>query len=87
VLQWMLSQKILVKVKEDLYFHAAVLAELHHRLVAFLKEHSEISTAQFKDLTQASRKYTIPLLEYLDAQKVTIRVGDTRRLRDSRASG
>jgi selenocysteine-specific elongation factor len=87
VLQWMLSQKILIKVKEDLYFHAAALAELHQRLVAFLKEHGEISTAQFKDLTQASRKYTIPLLEYLDAQKVTIRVGDTRRLRDSRASG
>ncbi len=87
VLQWMLSQAILVKVKEDLYFHAAVLAELQQRLVVFLKGQGEISTAQFKDLTQASRKYTIPLLEYFDTQKVTIRVGDTRRLRDSKAGG
>ncbi|HBZ55840.1 MAG TPA: hypothetical protein DEO88_10575, partial [Syntrophobacteraceae bacterium] len=55
------------------------------RLIAFLKAQGEISTAQFKDLTQASRKYTIPLLEYFDTQKVTIRVGDTRRLRDSKA--
>jgi selenocysteine-specific elongation factor len=86
VLQWMLSQRILVKVKEDLYFHSSVLAELQNRLVAYLKENGEIATAQFKDLTQASRKYTIPLLEYLDMQKVTIRVGDTRRLRDSKGS-
>jgi selenocysteine-specific elongation factor len=87
VLHWMLSQAILVKVKEDLYFHSTVLADLQNRLVAFLREHGEISTAEFKDLTQASRKYTIPLLEYFDTQKVTIRVGDTRRLRDSRGSG
>jgi selenocysteine-specific elongation factor len=87
VLQWMLSQAILIKVKEDLYFHSAVLLELQNRLVSFLKEHGDMSTAQFKDLTQASRKYTIPLLEHFDAHKVTIRVGDTRRLRDSRTSG
>ena len=76
---------ILVKVKEDLYFHASVLGELQQRLIAFLRTQGEISTAQFKDLTQASRKYTIPLLEYFDMQKVTIRVGDTRRLRDTKA--
>jgi selenocysteine-specific elongation factor len=35
-------------------------------------------------MTQASRKYTIPLLEYFDTQKVTIRIGDVRRLRDTR---
>ena len=85
VLQWMLSQMILIKVKEDLYFHASVLAELQNRLIMFLRTEGEISTAQFKDLTRASRKYTIPLLEYFDMQKVTIRVGDTRRLRDTKA--
>jgi selenocysteine-specific elongation factor len=87
VLQWMLAQSILVKVKEDLYFHAAVITDLQTKLVAFLKEHGEISTAQFKDLTQASRKYTIPLLEYFDTQRFTIRVGDTRRLRETKAGG
>jgi selenocysteine-specific elongation factor len=82
----MISQGILVKAKEDIYFHSAVLEELQKQLVAFLKEHGEITTPQFKEMTRASRKYTIPLLEYFDSQKVTIRIGDTRRLRESRAS-
>lgn len=85
VLDWMVSHGILVKVKEDIYFHAEALAELQTRLSAFLKEHGEISTTQFKEMTQASRKYTIPLLEYFDSQKVTIRIGDVRRLREVRS--
>lgn len=85
VLEWMLSQGILVKTKEDIYFHSVPLKELQHKLVAFLREHGEISTPQFKEMTQTSRKYTIPLLEYFDGQKVTIRIGDMRRLRESKA--
>jgi selenocysteine-specific elongation factor len=84
VLEWMLSQSILIKVKEDLYFHHSAILELQQRLSAFLKQNGEISTPQFKDMTQASRKYTIPLLEYFDALKMTIRIGDVRRLRDTR---
>ena len=80
----MLSRGILVKTKEEIYFHAAPLGELQQKLVAFLRENGEITTPQFKEMTQVSRKYTIPLLEYFDAQKVTIRIGDTRKLRDSR---
>jgi len=87
VIDWMLSQGILVKVKEDIYFHSAALSDLQKRLVEFLREHGEISTPQFKEMTQASRKYTIPLLEYFDTQRITIRIGDNRRLRESRAGG
>jgi selenocysteine-specific elongation factor len=85
VLNWMLAQGILTKVKEDIYFHTAVLQELQQRLIAFLKENGEISAPQFKDMTQASRKYAIPLLEYFDMQRITIRIGDLRRLRESRS--
>jgi len=85
VLEWMVSLGTLTKVKEDIYFLTAVIQELQQRLVAFLKEHGEMSTPQFKDMTQASRKYTIPLLEYFDAQRITIRIGDMRRLRESRS--
>jgi selenocysteine-specific elongation factor len=81
VLEWMLAKGILVKTKEEIYFHAAPMAELQERLVSRLKEHGEITTTQFKEMTGASRKYTIPLLEYFDAQKVTIRVGEVRKLR------
>jgi selenocysteine-specific elongation factor len=84
VLEWMISQGTLIKVKEDIYFDASAIQELQQRLVAFLEEHGEISTPQFKDMTQASRKFTIPLLEYFDMQRITIRIGDSRRLRESR---
>lgn len=86
VIEWMLTQGVLIKVKEDIFFHAQTLQELQQRLIAFLREHGEISTPQFKDMTQASRKYTIPLLEYFDTQRITIRIGDIRRLRESRVS-
>ena len=81
VLEWMLTKGILLKTKEEIYFHAAAMTELQNRLVTWLKEHGEITTTQFKEMTGASRKYTIPLLEYFDAQKVTIRVGEVRKLR------
>ena len=81
VLQWMLTKGALVKTKEDIYFHATAMAQLQERLVAWLKEHGEITTPQFKDMTGASRKYTIPLIEYFDGQKVTIRIGEVRKLR------
>jgi len=86
VLEWMFSQGILIKVKEDLYFHKASLENLKQRLIDFFRENEELSAPQFKEITQASRKYTIPLLEYFDSQKVTVRVGDVRRLRDTRAA-
>jgi selenocysteine-specific elongation factor len=77
----MLEQGLLVKVKEDMYFHRGVLEELRQRLLDFFGEQEEITTSQFKELTQTSRKYTIPLLEFLDTTRFTIRVGDVRRLR------
>lgn len=71
----------LVKVKEDLYFHPKPLEELRGRLVAFLKERGKITTQEFKALTGTSRKYAIPLAEYFDAVRLTLRVGDERVLR------
>jgi selenocysteine-specific elongation factor len=71
-----------VKVKEDLYFHQEAINGLKAMLVDFLKKNKEITVLQFKDLTQVSRKFTIPLLEYFDTARTTVRVGDARRLRE-----
>ena len=71
----------IVKTKDDLYFHVDAITELKNRLVDFLKAHGDITTPQFKEMTGASRKYVIPLIEYFDASKVTLRVGDSRKLR------
>ena len=75
----------IIKVKEDLYFDAGAVAELKERLVNFLQENGEITTPQFKDMTGASRKYVIPLIEYFDSKNVTIRIGDIRKLRKARS--
>ncbi len=81
VLMLLVKEGSIVKVKEELFFHADIIQELEKRLVAFLKSNSEINTPQFKEMTGASRKYTIPLLEFFDDENVTIRVGDIRQLR------
>ena len=78
----MVEEGVLVKVKEDLYFDRAVIESLKNELVNFLRESGEITTPQFKEMTGTSRKYMIPIMEYFDDIKVTIRVGDVRRLRE-----
>ena len=83
VLLLLVDEGRMVKVKEDLYFHSDAIEDLKRRLVDFLKQHQEITTPQFKEMTGASRKYVIPLLEYFDAKNVTLRIGDSRRLRKS----
>ena len=78
----LVNQGRLVKVKEDLYFHREAIDHIKAQLVDFLKKNKEITVVQFKDLTQTSRKFTIPLLEYFDTARTTVRVGETRRLRE-----
>jgi len=81
VLMLLVKEGSIVKVKEELFFHADVITDLKNRLKDFLKSNGEITTPQFKEMTGASRKYTIPLLEYFDDENLTIRVGDIRQLR------
>lgn len=71
----------IVKTKDDLYFAAGAVDNLKSKLVAFLKSNGEITTPQFKEMTGVSRKFVIPLIEYFDAKNVTLRVGDSRKLR------
>jgi selenocysteine-specific elongation factor len=74
----LLRDKVLVKVSEDLVFHAGALADLRKRMAAEKAKSPKIDVARFKDLTGVSRKYAIPLLEYLDREHVTRRDGDER---------
>jgi selenocysteine-specific elongation factor len=83
VLNLLVKEGRLVKVKEDLFFDADAVTRLKQQLVEFLTVNGEISTPQFKEMTAASRKYVIPLIEFFDAQNFTIRIGDIRKLRKS----
>jgi selenocysteine-specific elongation factor len=82
VLAVMMVEDQLVKISEDLYFYKPALGNLKDKLVSFLVKESEIDMPAFKDLTGLSRKFSIPLLEYFDKMKVTMRVGDKRILRE-----
>jgi selenocysteine-specific elongation factor len=74
----LLRDRILVKLADELVFHQSALEGLR-RLMAEQKAKSpKIDVATFKDLLGVTRKYAIPLLEYLDQQRVTRRVGDER---------
>ncbi len=81
VMALLVDEGVMVKIKEDLYYHRRPLDDLKQKLVELLIRQTEISTPQFKDMTGVSRKYVIPLLEYFDATQLTIRVGDLRKLR------
>ncbi len=72
----------LTRVKEGIFFHKKTLEKLSAMVVEFINKNGELSVTDFRDLTGGlSRKYMIPLLEYLDNKRITIRVGDVRRLR------
>jgi len=79
----LLRDKVLVKVSEELVFHQSALAELRKQLAAYKTRSTvagvaKIDVGKFKELMGVSRKYAIPLLEYLDRERVTRRVGDER---------
>jgi selenocysteine-specific elongation factor len=79
LVQLLLKEGALVKVSEELVFHASALGRLREMLAGYkASQGNRISVAAFKELTGISRKYAIPLLEYLDRAKVTRRLGDER---------
>jgi selenocysteine-specific elongation factor len=81
LLQVLLDQGRAVRLKENVVFHRSNLVKAESLLVQFLRDHREITPIEFKDLLGISRKYAIPMLEYFDSQKITMRVGDRRVLR------
>jgi selenocysteine-specific elongation factor len=70
-----------IRLSDLLVYDAAALAEAERKLIDYLKGHGEIDAQGMKTVFNLSRKWTIPLSEHFDAQKVTLRVGDKRVLR------
>jgi selenocysteine-specific elongation factor len=74
----LLRDKVLVKVSGELVFHRDALAGLRDRVRAEKAKSTKMDVGRFKELSGVSRKYAIPLLEYLDRERVTRRVGNER---------
>jgi hypothetical protein len=74
----LLRDRVLVKLSDELVFHRDALDALRQRIVAQKTKTPKLNVGNFKDLFGVTRKYAIPLLEYLDRERVTRRVGDER---------
>jgi selenocysteine-specific elongation factor len=74
----LLRDRVLVKLADDLVFHQSALQGLRQTMTQYKATSAKIDVGKFKDLIGVTRKYAIPLLEYLDQQRVTRRVGDER---------
>jgi selenocysteine-specific elongation factor len=86
IFEHLAHEGVLVKIKGEIYIHQVSIQNLKEELVAYLRSHREITTPQFKEMTKASRKYAIPLIEYFDQSKLTLRIGEKRVLRGSSQS-
>lgn len=81
VLDLLLREGKLVKISETLYYERQLIDGVIDQVVGEIRDKGEIDAPGFKNLTGLTRKFSIPILEYLDRAKVTIRIGDTRVLR------
>lgn len=81
VLTALVDQGRLVRLNEDVIYPVETYEAMRDRLVAYIREHGKITVAEVRDLFDASRKYALALVNYLDEKRVTRRVGDDRVLR------
>ncbi len=72
------EQKILIEVEKGMFFHARAIEKAKNMLMDYFKEHPQLESVKFKYLVDTSRKYALPLLDYMDKIGVTHRVGNTR---------
>jgi len=78
ILTLLLRDRVLIKLSDDLVFHRDALEAMRRQIVAQKTKTPKLNVGNFKDLFGVTRKYAIPLLEYLDRERVTRRVGDER---------
>ena len=73
-----------MKINDSIVFAAPAFQEMRDRIVDHIRaqgDQGSITVAETRTMFNTSRKYVLPLLEYLDQQQITRRVGDERVLR------
>ncbi|MDY6918449.1 MAG: selenocysteine-specific translation elongation factor [Chloroflexota bacterium] len=81
LLSLLVEQRKVVRLSDDVIFLASVYDEMVEKVIAHMKAQGKATVAEVRDLLHTSRKYALGLMEHLDAQKITRRVGDERVLR------
>lgn len=82
IIKLLLKEEVLIKINEEMIFTRDALDNLRKNYKALLVKEGKATPVSFKELTGLSRKYIIPLMEYFDTNKLTVRVGDHRILRE-----
>jgi selenocysteine-specific elongation factor len=77
---WMIKEKILIRLSEDLVYHRTTLEFIKNQIKGKFTPGTKFGVAEFKELFDITRKHAIPLLEYLDRDKFTRRLGNDRIL-------
>jgi selenocysteine-specific elongation factor len=80
IIRLLLKENVLVKISEEMLVAAAAIDKLIADVKALKSRNPRFGIGEFKSLTGVTRKHAIPLLEYLDRQRVTRRVGDERTI-------
>jgi selenocysteine-specific elongation factor len=80
ILKLLVKEGSLVRISDSMYLTASVYNEMIGKLKDFFRKKPEMTVAEFRDILNTTRKYALPILEYLDSIKVTLRVGDVRKL-------
>ena len=80
ICSWMLKEKILVRVTEDIVYCRATIEEMKSRIRDHYRPGAKFGVAEFKELFELTRKHAIPLLEHLDRERFTRRQGSERIL-------
>lgn len=81
LLNLLLQEGEVVKVREEVIFSRSAYAEMVKQIKEYINGYGKITVAEVRDMFQTSRKYALALMEYLDDQKITRRLGDERVLR------
>ncbi len=80
LLEILMDRGCLVRIDDGRPFHAEALANLRDLLREYARNSSTIDVAAFKKLAGVTRKNAIPLLEHLDGERQTRRVGNVREI-------
>ncbi len=80
MLRIMASEESLVRINDSLYIPVTSYHDMMDRVKTFFDTKDEMTVSEFRDILGTSRKYAIPFLEYLDSNKITLRVGEVRKL-------
>ncbi len=79
ILNLLIKNGKIIRINESFYITNNTYESIISLLKTFFSEKSELTVAEFRDLLNTSRKYALPILEYLDSKRITLRVGDVRK--------